>query len=290
MILQNSKNFINKAGSLPALTDEERLLISRAAELSARCDYSAVASCFLSPREQRILFESGAAAGGFFYGGALGATRRKLVFLPGWIECDNSACNNAFSPEKELQLEELLSSYGCEDMMSEFYVPLHLKCSGYEKLSHRDWLGSLMALGIKRETVGDICFFEGKAYVFAEPKAAAYIENELKRAGRAKVSAEICSLPEDFRIELNYENVSTTVASPRIDGVVRALCNMSRDDAAQLVESGFVELNYFTETEVDAKISGGDIISVRGHGKYIVDSADEQTKKGRVRIAARKLV
>lgn len=276
-------------GGLPALTDEERLLISRAAELSARCDYSAVASCFLSPREQRILFESGAAAGGFFYGGALGATRRKLIFLPSWMEYEKQA-GGVFAPEKERQLLGVLDSYGCRDVTDEFYVPLHLKCSGYETLSHRDWLGSLMALGIKRETLGDICIFEGEAYVFAEPKAAAYIESELVRAGRDKVSAEICAIPEDFKIELKYENISTTVASPRIDGVVRALCNMSRDDAAQLVVSGFVELNYFTETEVDAKISGGDIISVRGRGKYIVDSADEQTKKGRVRIAARKLV
>lgn len=287
--MQNSNNFINKAGGLPALTDEERLLISRAAELSARCDYSAVASCFLSPREQRILFESGAAAGGFFYGGAAGATRRKLIFLPSWIECEKSS-SGVFSSEKEKQLEQALLAYGCEDMLSEFYVPVHLQCSGYAKLSHRDWLGSLMALGIKRETLGDICFFEGEAYVFAEPKAAAYIENELERAGRDKVSAKICSLPDNFRIEIEYKNVSTTVASPRIDGVVRALCNMSRDDAAALVISGMVELNYFTETEVDARVCGGDIISVRGHGKYIVDSADEQTKKGRVRIVGRKLV
>ena len=276
-------------GGLPALTDEERLLISRAAELSARCDYSAVASCFLSPREQRILFESGAAVGGFFYGGAVGATRRKLIFLPSWIEHEKS-CSGVFSSEKENQLKDLLASYGCEDILSEFYVPVHLQCSRYEKLSHRDWLGSLMALGIKRETLGDICFFEGEAYVFAEPKAAAYIENELNRAGRDKVSAKVCSLPDSFEIQLEYKNVSTTVASPRIDGVVRALCNMSRDDAASLVVSGMVELNYFTETEVDAKVSGGDIISVRGHGKYIVDSADEQTKKGRVRIVARKFV
>ncbi len=287
--MQNKNNFINKAGGLPALTDEERLLISRAAELSARCDYSAVASCFLSPREQRILFESGAAAGGFFYGGAVGATRRKLIFLPSWIECEKLG-GNTFSIEKERQLVEALLSYGCEDALGEFYVPVHLCCSGYKSLSHRDWLGSLMALGIKRETLGDICFFNGEAYVFAEPKAAAYIENELNRAGRDKVSAVVCALPENFRIEHEYESVSTTVASPRIDGIVRALCNMSRDRAASLVASGLVEINYFTETEVDAVVCDGDIISVRGYGKYIIDSAGEKTKKGRVRILARKFV
>ncbi len=184
----------------------------------------------------------------------------------------------------------VLKSYGCEEILSETFVPVHLKCSGYESLSHRDWLGSLMALGIKRETIGDICFFEGEAYVFAEPRAAAYIENELSRAGRAKVSAEICSLPEDFKIELEFENISTTIASPRIDGVVRALCNVSREDAASLVTSGLVEINYFTEAEVDTKVARGDILSIRGYGKYFVDSTEEQTKKGRFRLLARKLV
>ncbi len=289
MILHKSNNLINKAGGFPVLTDEERLLISRAAELSARCDYSAVASCFLTPREQRIVFSSGEAVRGFFFGGAVGATRRKLVFLPSWIEYEAKNLG-VFSVEKEEQLVEILKGYGCEDILSEFYVPVHLKCSGYEKLSHRDWLGSLMALGIKRETIGDICCFEGETYVFAEPRAAAYIESELKRAGRDKVSAEICTLPDGFKIELEFENISTTIASARIDGVVRALCNVSRDEAAEMVSSGLVELNYFTESEVDAKISGGDIMSVRGYGKYFIDSADEQTKKGRFRLLARKLV
>lgn len=280
---------IYKAGCFPALTDEERLLISRAAELSARCDYSAVASSFLSPREQRLIFESGVARGGFFFGGAVGATRRKLVFLPAWMEFENTAFT-AFSIEREKLFLETLSAYGSRDTIDEVLLPLQLKSSGYEELSHRDWLGALMALGIKRETIGDICFFDGNAYVFAEPKAAVFIENELSRAGRAKVSARICTLPHNFEIQNKFDNISTTVASPRLDGVVRALCSVSRDDAAEIIERGQTELNYFTETEIDKRVSDGDIISVRGYGKFIVDSTGETTKKGRFRLAARKFV
>lgn len=235
------------------------------------------------------MFESGAAQGGFFFGGAVGATRRKLVFLPSWMEFENSPFS-VFSTDREKLFIETLSSYGSEDVAEELLVPLHLKSSGYKELSHRDWLGSLMALGIKRETVGDICFFEGETYVFAEPKAAAFIENELSRAGRDKVSAEICRLPEGFKIETKFENISTTVASPRLDGIIRALCNISREDAAEMITGGLAELNYFTETEVDTRVSDGNIISVRGHGKFILDSTGETTKKGRFRILARKLV
>lgn len=276
-------------GNIPALTDEERLLISRAAEISARRDYQAVASCFLTPREQRILAEAGVAQSGYFFGGANGLTRRKLIFLPGWMDAEKPS-GSIFSSDGEQKLISALESYGSLDMLKEFFVPVHLIASGYEQLSHRDWLGSLMALGIKRETVGDICFFDGEAYVFAEPKAAAYIELELKRAGRDKVSARICSLPENFEKEIAYEKISTTIASPRLDGVIRALCNISREDAAGLAESGMAEINYFTEMQTDTTVRGGDILSVRGYGKFIIDSADEMTKKGRIRLTARKFI
>ncbi len=276
-------------GNIPALTDEERLLISRAAEISARCDYQAVASCFLTPREQRILTEAGVAQGGYFFGGAKGLTRRKLIFLPEWMDAEKSS-GSIFSSDGEQKLINALEGYGNLDILKEFFVPVHLSSSGYEQLSHRDWLGSLMALGIKRETLGDICFYDGEAYVFAKPKAAAYIELELKRAGRDKVSARICSLPESFENEIAYEQLSTTVASPRLDGIIRALCNISREDAANLAESGMAEINYFTETEPDTTVRGGDILSVRGYGKFIIDSADEMTKKGRIRLSARKFL
>lgn len=276
-------------GNIPDLTDEERLLISRAAELSARCDYQAVASCFLSPREQRILYETGVSHGGFFYGGTKGASRRKLIFLPQWIEADKGV-TGIFSDEHENALREALEAYGASDMLDEFYVPVHLVSSGYLQLTHRDWLGSLMSLGIKRETLGDICFFSGEAYVFAEPKAAEYITLELKRAGRDKVKGEICKLPEGFVPETDFEEINTTVASPRLDGIVRALCNISRDDASESVTSGLCELNYFMETKPDAQVKNGDVISVRGYGKYIVDSTDGITKKGRCRLTARKYI
>lgn len=283
------EKFNNRAGNIPALTDEERLLISRAAELSARCDYQAVASCFLTPREQRILHEAGVDRGGFFFGGAPGATRRKLVYLPSWMEADEKR-GGVFSGDGEDKFLSALDSYGSRDMIGEFCVPVRLRCSGYESLSHRDWLGSLMALGIKRETIGDICFFNGEAYVFADPKTAEFISMELSRAGRDKVSAETCSLPDGFCIENDFEPVSSTVASPRLDGVIRALCNISREDAANLVEAGYAELNYFTELKPDAAVSDGDIVSVRGQGKFIIDNCSQMTKKGRFRLTARKYV
>ena len=126
--------------------------------------------------------------------------------------------------------------------------------------------------------------------MFCDEPAAKFLSGELTYAGRDKVRAEICPLPEGFVIENKFGEIYQTVASPRLDGVVRALLSISRDAAAALVEGGSVELNYFTEERVDAKISNGDILSVRGYGKFVVDSADTLTKKGRYRLAARKYI
>ena len=279
-----------KAGGSLALTDEERLLVSRAAELSARPRFPAVASCFLTPREQRLIFEASGVPDFFYFGGAVGATRRKLIFLPEWLECDALRPKSPFTAETEKEFLTSLEGYGMESLVWELMSVVRIKTSGYERVSHRDLLGALMALGIKRETLGDICFFRGDAYVFCENVTADYICEELRKAGRDTVSAEKCTLPENFEIIHQFEEISTTVASPRLDGVVRALCSISREDAAALVEGGSVELNYFTECECDEKVSGGDIISVRGYGKYVIDSADDVTRKGRIRLGARKYI
>ena len=284
-----NKKIIKAGGSL-ALSDEERLLVSRAAELSARPRIPAVASCFLTPREQRLIFELSGIPDFFFFGGAVGNTRRKLVFLPEWVECDAVRPKTPFGTETEKAFLNSLSDYGMGDLPQELISTVKVQTSGYEKVGHRDLLGALMGLGIKREAVGDICFSDGDAYVFCDNVTADFICEELKKAGRDTVKCEKCSLPEDFTVTHEFENVSSTVASPRLDGVVRALINVSREDAAELCESGSVELNYFTEDRCDARIADGDIISVRGYGKFVIDSISDATRKGRIRLCARKYI
>ncbi len=283
-------NEIKKAGSYLAPTDEERLLISRAAELSARPRNLAVASCFLTPGEQRLVFEGTKIPEHFYYGGARGCTRRKLIFLPDWMECDVRRPRNVFSRETEDEFLAFLEDMGMSDIFDELIVPVKITPSGYEALSHRDILGAVMGLGIKRETVGDICFFKGDCYIFCDRVAADYICEELRKAGRDTVRCEKCTLPDDFEVIYKFEKITSTVASPRLDGIVRALCNISREEAALTVERGLVELNYLTEDATDTKVEMGDTVSVRGYGKFIIDSTDTVTRKGRYRLCARKYI
>ena len=284
-----NKKIIKAGGSL-ALSDEERLLVSRAAELSARPRIPAVASCFLTPREQRLVFDLAGIPDFFFFGGAPGNTRRKLVFLPDWIDCDIPRPKSPFSAETESEFLRILSEYGMEDVATELISTVRVKTSGYERVGHRDLLGALMGLGIKREALGDICFYDGDAYVFCDNVTADFICEELRKAGRDTVRCEKCTLPEGFEVASEFEDVYGTVASPRLDGVIRALLNVSRDGAADLCESGSVEINYYTEDECDTKVSAGDIISVKGYGKFVIDSISDTTRKGRIRLCARKYI
>ncbi|MBQ4066384.1 MAG: hypothetical protein IJD22_01945 [Clostridia bacterium] len=275
-------------------TDEERLLISRATELSVRQENSAVALSFLTPREQRLVYEAMVAGHRadrlFFWGGYYGAERRRALFLPSWIEAEKACREMLFSREREEFFVSLLSEYGMEALLSEYTHVLKLSGSGYAALEHRDYLGALMALGIKRSVLGDICVEGDSATVFCDERASAFVASELRSAGRDTVRCEIAEAGLDFCPVRQFEKICSTVASPRLDGIVRALCSVSRDEALRLVNQGMVEVNYFVMKEPDRTVSPGDIVSVRGHGKYIVDSACDATRRGRLRLLARKYV
>ena len=115
-----------------------------------------------------------------------------------------------------------------------------------------------------------------------------FVTENLTHAGSDTVRAAAVTLPDGFEIPRSFERIEASVASPRLDGVVRALTNLSRSDAASLVLAGDVELNYFPEEKTDAPVEDGDTLSIRGGGKYIIDSANTVTRRGRNRLVARK--
>jgi len=231
----------------------------------------------------------GAAGRIFFWGGYIGAERRRAIFLPSWIPVDTTS-HTLYSREREEHFIRALSECGVEELLGDFTSAVRVRKSGYESLSHRDYLGALMGLGLRRSVIGDICPDGEGAVIFCEDKACAFILEELRMAGRDSVRCERLSTDADFSPSRRFEEIATTVASVRLDGVVRALCNVSRDEAASLVGQGLVDLNYFCEKEPDRRVDEGDIISVRGHGKYIIDRAGDVTRRGRIRLLARKYV
>ncbi len=117
-----------------------------------------------------------------------------------------------------------------------------------DALTHRDILGSLMGLNIKRELIGEILTAEDFAVIFCTQTAQQIILSELERVGKAGIKKEqgyTGPLPKAYRLE--YQ--SGTVSSFRLDCIVSLAINASREKSAGLIESGLVNLNFFEETK-----------------------------------------
>ena len=273
---------------LSRLTDDELRLIKRCEELYARAE-NGIPSCtqFLSPREQFIIenrlsaffSDDESAPMCFFYGGFPSAQRRMLCTLPSYVRytvTEGAGEGEIFGSEFENAI-----------------VPLRIKSGGFVTLSHRDFLGAIIASGIERSAMGDIITDDDGAGIFVSPTVAGFIKNELTDIGRDKVKVSDAKLPPDFDYTPQFENIRGTVASPRLDAVIAELARCSRETAKSVINSGLAEHNYFTADAADAAVSKGDIISCRKSsgckgGKFIIDSLDDRSSKGRIILVARR--
>ncbi len=224
-----------------------------------------------------------------------GICPKELCFLYGGYKSAERKCA-FFLPDFYLDLVE-----DCEDFdgvfpilegeLAEAIKVLRIKGSGYRNLSHRDFLGALLNMGIERSAIGDLCITDDNTCVlFATASVAALILDGCERIGSDKVKIEEMPLSGSFAFERKTKQISDTVASDRLDCVVSALASESREKAKNLILSGFVECNYSVSDKSDLRVSEGDTITIRGTGKFIIDSITEETKKGRIRLAARKYV
>lgn len=163
--------------------------------------------------------------------------------------------------------------------------PVQMKFA--DKFTHRDFLGSLMALGIKRETLGDIIINENCAYLACLESISDYIINQLDKVKHTSVKCTLCEeLPEDIFPELEYQEL--IVASERIDVLISAVYNMSRNESQKKIEAETVFCNSVLINQTSFVPEKGSIISVRGHGRFIYDGVLRSTKKGRNVIAVKK--
>ncbi len=156
-------------------------------------------------------------------------------------------------------------------------------------LTHRDFLGSLMALGIERDTIGDILVENGRAVVFLNSKIADFVKTNVTKVGRVGVSVDFGytnPLPQKGELK----EITLTVASQRIDAMVSALIGISRTSACELIESGMVVINSATVEKITTLVSSGAVISVRRYGKFNITEIGGTTKKGRIIIKASKYI
>ena len=275
-----------------ALHDETiRLLLSRLDDLCDRgARGEAAVSAYLTPREAkyaRVHLSARIRAGtAVLWGGYPEAERVRAVILPDYTEGLVDPTTLMSDPVAAL------CSAGLDDLadtLRDAVCPMLVKGSGFRELSHRDYLGSVLGLGLERDAIGDILIPDAhSAILLTDSRVRDFLTSQMEKV--ATDTVKVSRLPEGTSLggTRRLQPLNDTVASERLDCVVAALCNLSREKAQMAVRSGIVELDYEAVEDCSATVDAPAVISVRGYGKFAVHAFDGVTKKGRVRLVAGK--
>ena len=248
---------------------EDRLTLAKVLDRAEQAGNRNIpaATDFLSPAQQAqagdLLRLAGFPETGYTaLGGYEGAERRLLLFLPDWLEAEDAESQ---SPIRLLR--------------AAFREEYHL--------THRDFLGSLMGMGIVREKIGDILVGPDSADLMVLDTVADFLLGSWESAGRARLTVSAIE-PENLHIpQVQCREARDTVSSLRLDAVASSGFRMARGKAAALIESGRVQVNWRECVKPDKLLSAGDTVSARGFGKFVLSEVGGVTKKGRTSIVLR---
>ena len=225
-------------------------------------------TAFLSPEEQDVVaktMKEEAFYQGYFYGGSESAIRRIAVF----------------GSEEEL-------GYPFDLPVRVISItPVSEKFA--QELSHRDYLGALMNLGIDRSTTGDIVIKGKRAWLFCLENIAQYIMDNLTCVSKTNVRCSLSDM-EIPEIKPQFQEIRVNVAAQRMDAVIAALLKLSRTKAQDLIRLERVFANGSMVKNGGSVLKQGDVLVIRGFGKYIYDGIEHRTKKDRLYVKVRKYV
>ncbi|MGN0528887.1 MAG: YlmH/Sll1252 family protein [Eubacterium sp.] len=155
-----------------------------------------------------------------------------------------------------------------------------------DKLSHRDFLGSLMNLGINRNLLGDIAIKDSTGYLFCLSNISQYIIDNLSRIKHTSVKCSIYDGTPDFVNQLP-QSEEIIVSSLRADAVTASVYNLSRKSTGELFSLGKVFINSRQTYKDSVLLKNGDVVSVRGYGRFIFEEQIRETKKHRYIVSVR---
>lgn len=152
-----------------------------------------------------------------------------------------------------------------------------------EKLTHRDYLGSILSLGIERRLLGDIVIKNTDAYLFCKSDIAEYITQSLERIRHTDVISKITdTLPDGELFKTERKRIQAN--GERIDAIVAKVFGISRDDSLSLFKKRLVFIDGRLCENNSAALKHGEIISVRGYGRFIYRGYESLSKKGKLNI------
>ena len=161
-----------------------------------------------------------------------------------------------------------------------------------EELTHRDYLGVFMSLGVERDTIGDIVIKDKNAYAFVCDSIAEHLCKNIESIKNTTVICAKCD-PENesgISIEPEFDEKMIIVPSPRIDAVIAKLYNLSRSESRRLFTAGMVLVNGRSCGNESLVPKERDIFAVRGYGKFIFEGVGEMTRKGNVMVRINRYV
>ncbi len=177
-----------------------------------------------------------------------------------------------------------------EETAKEEISALSVKARNLSEMSHRDFLGSLMGLGIKREMVGDIVLMEDRCVIFVRSEIKEYILANLEKIGRHGIEISSCDIKENLIPQKKTEEISGTVSSIRLDSVLSTALKTSRSKAVELILGKAVLVNFEETENISKTLSEGDIISVRKKGRFKLSHIGGLTRKGRYSVVIEKYI
>lgn len=209
---------------------------------------------------------------------------KNYIFYGGFEEAENKAL--ILYPEK---LNKNIVMNSINEIINAIKITLPNELIG--KYEHRDYLASVMKLGLGRERIGDIIVYQNEAYIIVLKENAEYIKDSLQEFIRFKKSKiEIIDVNEIKSKTPDLMPIEIHVSSNRLDSVVSEIAKTSRSKAEELIKNERVSINCQYEYKSSKQVNIGDIIIVRGSGKYILDDIKKNLKNKRLTITLKKYV
>ena len=242
---------------------EDQFLRTHAKDLRARCEARNIPthSAFLDMRQQSLLADYFRTTPGIpprFLGGYDDAERCVCAFLPDYMDADS------------------FGGIVCIRIRTASALP--------KPLTHRDYLGAMMGLGIKRDTIGDILVREDGADIIVLSDISEFLCSHFEQAGRARFHVDEISFSEMIIPAVDSKIMRDTVPSLRLDCVLASAFRLSRGNAGAYIEAGRVFVNGRQILKNDYRMQEGDKITLRGHGKAILRAELGKSKKDRIFI------
>lgn len=250
----------------------DELIVSKIEDKIRQCrdGYYVTATGLLDSHEQALARQAmmhSADVRTFLWGGYEGAERRMLVCVPAEIPMTD-----------EEAYEGLLEVLRVK------------KPAISRELTHRDYLGSMLGLGIDRSVTGDILVRDDGADIIIVPEIADFLLEEYIQVGRTHVSREVHPLSELILPEVRTQIIKDTVPSARLDSIIASAFKLSRSKAAEAIRGGIVSVDHIECLKPDARVEEGAVLVLRGRGKALLKEVGGESKKGRTWVIIEKYI